>query len=126
MAEPGMAMIAALVDTLVDEIHPAAPADRRVQVRDYVAATVAGMPDHLGLALRLVALFCEFASLPRHRGRFSRLPRASQRRQVAAWRLSRLGPLRGIVAFCATFSLYGLHSLEGETKPGAQKKRIAA
>jgi len=103
--------VGALVDVLIDETRPALETCERDIVKDYVRATLAAMPDYFRLGFRVLALAFELAPLPVYGHRFTRLAAAEQRRHVDAWRRSRIGPRRSMIAFYATFACYGLYSL---------------
>ncbi|WP_454796947.1 hypothetical protein [Novosphingobium lindaniclasticum] len=117
--------IAALVDVLVEEVRPGLSPSDRATVRDYVLATSAAMPDHFRLGFRGLALLFELSSLPVHGHRFSRLAPGERTAHVRAWRGSRIGFRRSMIAFYSTFSCYGLYSLPLREEQ-ARAKRIAA
>lgn len=117
--------VEALVDVLIDECRPALPADDRNLVKQYVSATLTGMPDYFQLGFRILALVFDFAALPVHGHRFTRLAPTERCRHVAAWRGSRIGFRRAMIAFYTTFACYGLYSLPG-AQNAASPERIAA
>lgn len=100
----------ALVDTLAAEIYPAATAADRAVVRDYVRDTVELMPDYLRLGFRGLAILFDWSSLPRSGARFHNLDHSDRSRRVAAWRESRVGFRRSMIAFYTTFTTFGLYS----------------
>lgn len=115
----------ALVDVLIDECRSTlAPADRNV-VKDYVGATLSAMPDYVLFGFRILALVFEVTALPAHGHRFTRLAATQRRRHVTAWRGSRIGFRRAMIAFYTTFTCYGLYSLPDALHP-ASSVRIAA
>lgn len=118
-------VIAPLVDRLMDDHYPALREAERAQVRAYVLATVAGMPDFFRLGFHMLAWLFEFAPVLRGERRFSRLTPLRQSLHVVRWRRSAIGPLRSMIAFYASFSAYGLYSV---AYPGglAETGRIAA
>lgn len=117
--------VEALVDVLIDECRPALPPGDRNVVKQYVSATLTGMPDYFQLGFRVLALVFDFAALPVHGHRFTRLAPAGRCRHVAAWRGSRIGFRRAMIAFYTTFACYGLYSLPG-AQNDASPERIAA
>ena len=102
--------LAALVDSLIDEVRSETDGDQRMMIRAYILATVAAMPDYFRLAFRCLALLFDWWSLPLHGRRFHRLDGAQRLRQIEAWRGSRFGFRRSFVAFFATFTAFGLYS----------------
>lgn len=117
--------IAPLVDRLVDAQCAATPEPARAEVRAYVLATVAAMPDYFRLGFRLLAWLFEFSPLMRGKGRFSGLDRTLQAEHVARWQGSILPPLRAMIAFYASFAAYGLYSVTYPA-PVEEPGRIAA
>lgn len=102
--------IAALVESLIDEVRPETDREQRAMIHGYVLAMVGAMPDHLRLAFHCLASLFDGWSLLRHGRRFHGLDGAGRLRQIDAWRGSRLGFQRSFVAFFATFTAYGLYS----------------
>lgn len=102
--------IAALVDSLIDEVRPETDSDQRAMIRAYILSTVGMMPDYFRLAFGCLALLFDWWSLPLHGRRFHHLDGAGRLRQIDAWRGSRLGFRKSFVAFFATFTAFGLYS----------------
>lgn len=117
--------VTAIVDVLIDESRPDLPAPERGLVADYVRATLASMPDYFRIGFRALALAFDVAALPAHGQRFSRLGAAERQAHLAAWRRSRIGFRRSMIAFYTTFACYGLYSLPAAAN-SAQAARIAA
>lgn len=117
--------VAALVEVLVDEARPGLTASERGVVADYVRSTLAGMPDYFRIGFRMLAMMFEMAALPVHGHRFSCLAPAERQAHVEAWRRSRIGFRRSMIAFYTTFACYGLYSLP-RAQDRAPVARIAA
>ncbi|WP_395394188.1 hypothetical protein WBP07_02985 [Novosphingobium sp. BL-8A] len=103
-------IVGPLVDTLVDEQCATVREDARAQVRAYMLATLAAMPDFFRLGFHILAYLFEFTPILHGERRFSRLVLARRQAHVARWRGSSLGPMRSMIAFYASFSAYGLYS----------------
>jgi hypothetical protein len=115
----------ALVDTLAMEVCPTASAADRTVVCRYVRDTVEVMPDYLRLGFCWLAVMFDWWSLPLRGARFHRLDQAQRQAQVGAWRTSRLGFRRSMIAFYATFTAFGLYS-QVQDDDGIETDKVAA
>ncbi|KRA84432.1 hypothetical protein [Altererythrobacter sp. Root672] len=100
----------ALVDTIAIEMCPAASVADRAVVCHYVRETVEVMPDYLRVGFRWLAVLFDWWSVPLRGTRFHRLDHPGRQAQVAAWRESRVGFRRSMIAFYTTFTAFGLYS----------------
>ncbi|MBO9518180.1 MAG: hypothetical protein J7493_08950 [Porphyrobacter sp.] len=116
----------ALVDTLAADMCPAASAADRAVVCRYVRDTVEVMPDYLRLGFRWLAVLFDWWSVPLRGARFHRLSLTHRRSQVAAWRASRLGFRRSMIAFYTTFTAFGLYSQVQDDDDGVETDKAAA
>lgn len=86
-----------------------------------VVAFVGRQRARLATALRVPLLLATlaFALAPCARGRapFHRLPPAERARRIAAWRGARLAPLRDLVRFYESLTVYALHARLGPEPP---------
>ena len=102
--------IAALVGTLIDEAGIPATAEQRAETVGYVLATIERMPDYFRLGFRTLAQGFSLAGIARHGRRFDRLDFAQRQAQVQAWRQSRIGVRRSMIAFYDAFTTFGAYS----------------
>jgi hypothetical protein len=103
--------ISGIVDVLIDEVRPQTGVTDRDMIKDYVAQTVAGMPDFFRMGFRLLAIMFEYSSIFRYGRSFSALSEERQRLCVKAWREARLSVKRSMIGFYATFTAFGIYSV---------------
>jgi hypothetical protein len=113
------ATVSALVYSAIDEHCPTADdTDRALNNRvvDFILAQQRRMPDYLRLPLTLLTVAFDFWSIPRYFRRFHRLPPESRRRQILAWKQSRLGVRRDLMRFYDNLAVFGWYAQVDENK----------
>jgi len=86
-----------------------------VPVAHFLLQTHARIPDYLRLPLRVLTLAFDAWGVVTAGRPFHRLPLEARRRQVAAWKGSRLGFRRDLIKFFETLAVFGIYS---ERYPG--------
>ena len=111
------ATVSALVYSLVAERcgdrgdGAAFPHNRIVRA---VLAQHAALPDHVRLPLACLTVALDASTLPTAARPFHALEPAARWRRIERWRASRLGPLRSLVRFYESLTVFGWYAEEGE------------
>ncbi len=107
--------VSALAGAIADQrCGPAASAVPHERVADFVLAQHGRMPDYLRLPLKTLTLVFSLSSVITSGRRFHRLSSERQRRQVARWKRSWLGPCRDLIKFFESLVIFGCYA-ESET-----------
>jgi hypothetical protein len=106
------AAVSALCYTVLDErCPPPTPgAFSHNDVVRFVLEQHARMPDYLRLPMRLLTVGFDWWGLVPLGRRFHRAPPDLRRRQVEAWRRSRLGLCRDLIRFYESLAVFGWNS----------------
>jgi hypothetical protein len=110
-------VVLALADTFVHSSGSGGsgePVDP-VPVARFLLQTHARIPDYLRLPLRVLTLVFDAWGVITAGRPFHRLPLEARRRQVAAWKGSRLGFRRDLIKFFEALAVFGIYS---ERYPG--------
>jgi len=92
----------------------------------FVLRQQAHMPDYLRAPLRAATLGFDLAGLLRTGGPFHRQPPANRRRQVEAWKNSRLGWRRDLIRYYESLATFALYSRQFEGPESKSPARPAA
>ena len=107
------ATVAALADAIIGERCPETyPGEIGADhpVAGFILEAHARMPGHLRMPLTSLTVAFALWALPFTGRTFHRLPSDTRRRQIRAWRESRLGVRRDLIKFYETLAIFGWYA----------------